>query len=109
MIAYVKEGKIVKLEGDPENPRNWGHLCAKGLSGFMNAYSPRRVKRPLLRTNPEKGLGVDPKWKEISWDEAITLAAERAKRAKLGLPGALEVHTRVFVATFDQWDWQGEC
>src|ERR1700741_2986945 len=69
LIAYVEDGRVVKLEGDPYNPRNHGHLCAKGLSGFMNAYSPRRVTKPLLRTNPDKGIGVDTKFKEISWEE----------------------------------------
>ena len=38
IIAYVENGQIVKLEGDPANPRSHGHLCAKGLSGWINAY-----------------------------------------------------------------------
>ncbi len=82
LFAYVQDGEVVKLEGDPDNPRNHGHLCAKGLSGFINAYSPKRVKAPLIRTNPEKGIGVDPKWKEISWDEAIDIVAQRLKKVK---------------------------
>ena len=43
----------------------------------MALYNPYRVKAPLVRTNPEKGLDVDPRWKEVSWDEALTITAER--------------------------------
>ncbi|HZW56587.1 MAG TPA: molybdopterin-dependent oxidoreductase [Nitrososphaerales archaeon] len=119
LIAYVEDGRIVKLEGDPGNPRNHGHLCAKGLSGFMNAYSPKRVPKPLIRTNPEKKLGVDPKWKEISWEEAIDLVTDKLKKAKdrgeaelghklSGRPSnnLSEMHPwsqRIIFDTFDHW------
>ncbi|MHB1868735.1 MAG: molybdopterin-dependent oxidoreductase, partial [Nitrososphaerales archaeon] len=79
LFAYVDNGQVVKLEGDPDNPRNRGHLCAKGLSGFMNMYSPERIRRPLLRTNPEKGLDVNPGWKEILWEEALSIVAQKFK------------------------------
>ena len=70
----------MKLEGDPDNPRNHGHLCAKGLSGFLSVYSPSRLRRPLIRTNPEKGLGNDPRWREISWEEAIGSVADKLRK-----------------------------
>ncbi|MBI2185484.1 MAG: molybdopterin-dependent oxidoreductase, partial [Thaumarchaeota archaeon] len=87
LFALVKDGKVLRVEGDPDNPRNHGHLCAKGLSGYLSLYSPKRITRPLLRTNPAKGLGVDPKWKEISWNEAIDIVANRIRevRRKLGV------------------------
>jgi anaerobic selenocysteine-containing dehydrogenase len=47
-----------------------GGLCSKGLSGLQVLYDPNRLNVPLRRTNPEKGIGVDPKWKEITWEEA---------------------------------------
>ena len=62
----------VRIEG---NPDSWqgsrGGVCAKGASGLQLLYDPNRLNVPLRRTNPEKGLYVDPKWKEISWDEAL--------------------------------------
>jgi anaerobic selenocysteine-containing dehydrogenase len=82
VIAYVENGQIYKVEGDPDNPHSRGHLCAKGLSGFLNAYSPKRVTKPLIRTNPEKGLDVDPKWQEISWERAIDIVATKIKEAR---------------------------
>jgi anaerobic selenocysteine-containing dehydrogenase len=48
-------------------------MCGKGVSEIMNYYNPYRVKKPLVRTNPEKGLDVDLGWKEVSWEEALDL------------------------------------
>ncbi|MHB2036862.1 MAG: molybdopterin-dependent oxidoreductase, partial [Nitrososphaerales archaeon] len=123
LFAYVENGQIIKLEGDPDNPRNRGHLCAKGLSGFMNAYSPRRVRKPLIRTNPEKKIGVDPKWKEISWDEAIEIVSQKLKtvkdRAERELGRKLSARPsdnlftvnpwshRIIFDTFDHWSSYG--
>ncbi|MBW2028547.1 MAG: molybdopterin-dependent oxidoreductase [Deltaproteobacteria bacterium] len=65
-------GVAVRIEGVPESSLGpEGGLCGKGSSGLQVLYDPNRLNRPLRRTNPEKGLHVDPKWKEISWDDAI--------------------------------------
>ena len=69
--VLVENGVVVNIEGNPDSPQNRGKMCAKGKAGFMNLYNPNRVKVPLKRTNPEKGLHVDPGWVEISWKEAI--------------------------------------
>ena len=66
--GHVVDGTLVKIEGNPDSPIGSGRLCAKGTSGMMMLYDPNRVNKPLKRTNPEKGIGVDPKWVEISWD-----------------------------------------
>ncbi|MBI2988982.1 MAG: molybdopterin-dependent oxidoreductase [Deltaproteobacteria bacterium] len=67
----VEDGVVRNIEGDPNHPQNRGDMCAKGKAGIMNLYNPHRVKAPLKRTNPRKGLHVDPGWQEISWEEAI--------------------------------------
>ncbi len=54
-------GTVVKIEGNPDSPVGLGRLCAKGLSGIQLLYDPYRVNYPLRRTNPQKGLDVDPK------------------------------------------------
>ncbi|MBI2986687.1 MAG: thiosulfate reductase, partial [Deltaproteobacteria bacterium] len=71
IVAHRKNGVLVKIEGDPGCPASEGHLCPKGQAGLIGLYDPSRVKTPLVRTNPEKGMGVDPKWREISWEEAL--------------------------------------
>lgn len=75
------DGKPVKIEGIPGSTMGGdGGLCGKGVAGLMYHYDPNRLTKPLKRTNPEKGIGVDPKWKEISWEEAYTEIAEKMKQ-----------------------------
>jgi anaerobic selenocysteine-containing dehydrogenase len=81
-------GVAVKIEGIPEAPPNYGKLCAKGNAGLMNLYNAHRVTSPLLRTNPQKGIGVDPEWKQISWEEAMNLFVEKLRAARLKDPAA---------------------
>ena len=74
-------GVAVKIEG---NPDSWmgsrGGVCGKGAAGLQVLYDPNRLNVPLRRTNPDKGLHVDPKWKEISWDEALDEITEKLKK-----------------------------
>lgn len=69
--AHRVDGVVVKIEGNPDSVVGKGRLCGKGVSGIMTHYDPHRLKVPLRRTNPKKGLDEDPGWKEISWDEAL--------------------------------------
>ncbi len=80
IIATVENGSVVRIDGDPDNPYNMGKACAKGRAGFFTLDSPYRVTKPLRRTNPEKGPGVDPGWVPISWDEALDLVADKLKQ-----------------------------
>jgi molybdopterin-containing oxidoreductase family molybdopterin binding subunit len=57
-----------------------GGLCAKGQAALQVLYDPNRLNVPLRRTNPEKGLFADPKWKEISWEEAFDEIVPRLKK-----------------------------
>jgi len=75
-------GVIRAIYGNPENPQNVGHLCPKGISGLFDTYNPYRVKKPLKRTNPKKGPGEDPKWVEISYEEALEEIAKRLKKIR---------------------------
>ena len=54
--AYVKDGRIIKLEGTKEHPRNHGKLCTKGAAGRQYVYRPDRLKTPLKRVG-ERGEG----------------------------------------------------
>ncbi len=81
-LVHVKDGVVVGIEGDPASPVNEGTLCPRGASAVFNLYNPYRVKSPLKRTNPEKSLDSDPKWVEISWDEALNTTAEKLNKLK---------------------------
>ena len=52
----------------------------------MTLYNPWRVKAPMKRTNPTKSLTADPKWVEITWDEALNTIADRLKKVKADDP-----------------------
>ncbi len=68
--VHLKDGALRYIEGNPDHPVNRGVLCAKGSAGIMHQKSPAKLSSPLLRTGP-RGSG---QFKEISWDEALTLA-----------------------------------
>ena len=78
-IAHLKEGRITYLTGNPADQTAQGKLCVKGYSGLRLLYDPDRLKYPMKRTNPDKGIGVDPGWVVISWDEALDLTANKFK------------------------------
>lgn len=72
-LLHVKEGRLVRIEGDPEGPLNRGRLCPMGHASLELVRSPHRLRHPLLRAG-ERGEG---KWRRVSWDEAYDhLAAE---------------------------------
>ncbi len=78
----VENGVVMGIEGNPDSPQNRGKMCAKGKAGFMNLYNPNRVKVPLKRTNPKKGINEDPGWKEISWEEAMDTVVAQLQRVQ---------------------------
>ncbi len=80
VLVQVEDDKVVNVIGNPDSPKNQGRMCAKGKSGIINHYNPNRVTKPLKRTNPEKGVGVDPKWQEISWEAAIETISSKTRK-----------------------------
>ncbi|MFC1953591.1 molybdopterin-dependent oxidoreductase [Chloroflexota bacterium] len=74
-------GVAVEIQGVPDSTHgSEGGLCGKGSAGLQVLYDPNRLNVPLRRTNPEKGIGVDPKWKEITWEEAYDEIVPRLKK-----------------------------
>ncbi len=72
VIAHVQDGRVVKIEGDPESPISGGTLCSKGLAITQLAYHPDRILHPMKKT---KGG-----WSRISWDEALDTIAYEFKK-----------------------------
>src|SRR5687768_2023904 len=68
--VYLKDGTITYIEGNRSHPVNQGVICGKGAAGIMQHRSPARLKAPLLRVG-ERGEG---RFKEIGWEEALSLA-----------------------------------
>jgi len=76
MVAHVKDGKLVNLEGDPDHIINEGALCSKGAAMKATHESPQRLQKPRYRAP-----GSD-KWEEISWDEAYEKIARKLKATR---------------------------
>ena len=62
--AYVKNGRLWKVEGNEVHMKNRGTLCARGHGVAYSVYDPGRVTQPMKRIS-------DNKFKPISWDEAF--------------------------------------
>ncbi|MEW6732525.1 MAG: molybdopterin-dependent oxidoreductase [Acidobacteriota bacterium] len=89
IIGYVKNGRLVKIDGNPEDWNNRGRVCAKGQAGILNVYHPERLLYPLRRVG-KRGEG---RWKRISWDEAMTEIADRLKKIReSGKPEEFVIH-----------------
>lgn len=82
--ARVVGGRVVKLEGHPDNPINRGGIGPRGLSGVQVLYDPDRITGPLRR----KGAKGSREWESIAWDDAIDLLSSRLR----GLRSAGEPH-----------------
>lgn len=68
-IVHVKDGRVIKVEGDPDSPISRGTLCGKGLAVVQQAYHPDRILHPMKK--------VDGRWERITWDEALDTIAGR--------------------------------
>jgi phenylacetyl-CoA:acceptor oxidoreductase len=91
--ARVSNGVIRAIYPDKARADyyNWG-ICPKGASGLFNTYNPYRIKKPMKRTNPNKGMHEDPKWVEISWEEAFQTITDKLAKIKADNPSKLVWH-----------------
>lgn len=74
VLAHVRDGRVIKVEGDPRGPMSRGSMCAKGLSGIQALYNPNRNKYPMVRVG-ERGRADN--FKRVSWDEATDIVADK--------------------------------
>ena len=75
ILAHVENGRITKIEGDPDSPLNRGTICAKGIAQIEKLNHPDRLKYPMKRIG-ERGEG---KWERISWVEALETIAGKVR------------------------------
>ncbi len=78
--VYVKDGRVIRTEGDDSCFNSMGNHCAKGQASIQACYHPDRIKYPMKRTNP-KGSD-DPGWVRIGWDEAYQTIADNVTQIK---------------------------
>lgn len=76
MVAAVRDGKLIAMEGDYDHIVNRGSLCVKGISMFATHASPNRLMKPLYR-----GPGSDH-WEEITWENAVDRVAQKIRKTR---------------------------
>lgn len=75
VVGKVRDKKLVKLEGNPKGIDNGTAICARGNAGIKLLYDPDRLKYPMKNIG-ERG---NPKWKRITWEEALDECATKLK------------------------------
>ena len=62
VLIKTREGRPIKVDGNPDHPVNRGKICAKGQANILNLYDPERLKTPLI--------GRSSTFNEVSWKDA---------------------------------------
>jgi anaerobic selenocysteine-containing dehydrogenase len=98
VLAYVKGGEVIKIEGDPNHPTNQGGLCCRGNIALLHLNHPARINHALKRAG-EKG---ENKWEKIPYDQAIEEIAAKLNQIKEE-SGAEAVATAGGTLRTDDW------
>lgn len=77
-IAYVRDGALWKVEGNPLDPLSKGRLCPRGTGGVGAHFDPDRLRAPLIR---KRNRGEE-QWVEVTWDEAMSYIAKKMHNIK---------------------------
>ena len=75
----VQDGRITAIDGSTANPITDGYICAKVRRFTERVYGPDRLLYPAVRKGP-KGAGA--RFERVSWDDALSLVAERMREAR---------------------------
>jgi molybdopterin-containing oxidoreductase family iron-sulfur binding subunit len=73
VLVKNREGRAIKLEGNPLHPVNRGRLCVRGHAALQGLYNPDRIKKPLIR--------IKEGWQEISYGQAFSAIRQRIVQA----------------------------
>lgn len=76
MVAAVRDGQLIAMEGDYDHIVNRGSLCSKGISMFATHASPNRLSKPRYRAP-----GSDH-WEDISWENAVERVAQKIRKTR---------------------------
>ncbi len=77
VVAKNREGRVIKLEGNPLHPINQGKLCMRGQAALQGFYNPDRLQKPLRKNE-------DGEWRAVPYREAIAVFREKLTDAAGG-------------------------
>jgi molybdopterin-containing oxidoreductase family iron-sulfur binding subunit len=92
----TREGRPIKLEGNPDSPVNAGTLCSRGQAGLQSLYNPDRLMGPMARN-------AAGKWDAITWDDAIARFAAKVGAANGALAVVNGYGTSTFSSMLTKW------
>jgi molybdopterin-containing oxidoreductase family iron-sulfur binding subunit len=104
IIAKVREGRVIKLEGNPAHPISQGAICARGQAALQGVYNPDRMAKPMRRKS-------DGSLVEVEWDIALKMlndhlvAASKSGKDRVAFIGSpqgptLDGLTRAWASAF---------
>ena len=95
ILVERARGVALNIRGNDSRPefveytQNRGRTCPKPYGYLQKLYNPNRIKNPLIRKNPKKGLEENPQWAEVSWEEAFEVVAQKISQVLAKDPGRL--------------------
>jgi anaerobic selenocysteine-containing dehydrogenase/Fe-S-cluster-containing dehydrogenase component len=98
ILVKAREGRAIKIEGNPEHPVNRGGLCARGHAALQGLYNPDRLRGPMARANGS--------WQPVGWDAALARTARHLRAAfaaKQGVALVTANATGSFASLAGQW------
>ena len=99
VLAKSREGRVVKLEGNPDHPVNRGALCPRGQASLLGTYDPDRIPAPRVREGSA--------WRTVAVADAQKLLVEKLAAARQAGPGRIAMLTQLETGTlgrlFDEW------
>jgi anaerobic selenocysteine-containing dehydrogenase len=69
LLVTIKDGRVLRVKGDPKSPISRGYICPKGLATTERLYHPDRLLYPMAR----QGKRAAGAWRRISWQEAMEI------------------------------------
>lgn len=75
--VYVVDGRAIKIRANAASKVHGGNDCPRAHLAIQQVYDPDRIKQPMKRTNPNKGINEDPQFVPVSWDEAMDMLADK--------------------------------
>ncbi len=100
-LVKTREGRAVKVEGNPTHPINHGNLCVRGQSALQGLYSPDRFTGPLMRRVTHEATGQSV-LDETDWESSQAQLVTQLRAAiDTGQPGRVAIVTPLLTGTLD--------
>lgn len=100
ILVKTREGRAIKIEGNPASPINGGRLCARGQASLQGLYNPDRITDPLAKDASGKLV-------KTTWDDALSRLSAKVKNARgKGIAFVTGVEASSFGDLVDEWTKQ---